>query len=108
MIGGCFEAPITKRGREKGIALDLKVSIDLTQMAVARARAADEPGAALNNLGNAELAFFVKNRVSKHLDTAQCYADAAHVVFKAAGANHYLAIADTRVDKIATRTAAIT
>ena len=59
-----------EKGRDKGIALDLKVSTDLAQMTVARARTADERGAALNNLGNVELAFFVKNRVSKHLDTA--------------------------------------
>ena len=97
-----------EKGRDKGIALDLKVSIDLAQMTVARARTAYERCAALNNLGNVELAFFVKNRVSKHLDTAQGHADAAHAVFKAAGANHYLVIADTRVDKIATRRAAIT
>jgi hypothetical protein len=59
-----------EKGRYKGIVLDLKVSIDLAQMTVARARTAYKRGAALNNLGNVELAFFVKNRVSKHLDTA--------------------------------------
>lgn len=38
-------------GRDKGIALDLKVSIDLAQITLARATTADERGAALNDLG---------------------------------------------------------
>ena len=37
-------------GRDKGIALDLKVSIDLAQITLARATTADERGAALNDL----------------------------------------------------------
>ena len=37
-------------GRDKGIALDLKVSIDLAQIIAARATTADERGAALNDL----------------------------------------------------------
>jgi tetratricopeptide (TPR) repeat protein len=42
-----------EKGRDKGIALDLKVAIDLAQMKVARARTADERGTALNDLGAA-------------------------------------------------------
>lgn len=61
-----------------------------------------------NNPGTVELAFFVKNELSKHFDTAQGHADAAHALFKAAGASHYLAIADRRLEKIATHRAAIT
>lgn len=40
-----------ENGRDKGIALDLKVSIDLAQITAARATTADERGAALNDLG---------------------------------------------------------
>jgi hypothetical protein len=43
-----------------------------------------------NNLVSVELAFFDKNGVSKHLDSALGHAEAAHAVFKAAGASHYI------------------
>ena len=141
-------------GRDKGIALDLKVSIHLAQITLDRATIADERGTALNdlaislrtlgerdsdtvrleqaveayqraleertqdrvpmnwaatqnNLGVVELAFFDKNGLSKHLDRAQDYADAAHGVFEAAGASHYLAVVQGQRDAITARWAAI-
>lgn len=39
-----------EKGRDKGIALDLKVSIDLAQITAARATTSDERGTALNDL----------------------------------------------------------
>ena len=60
------------------------------------------------NLAGVELAFFDKNGLSAHLDTAQAHADAAHAVFEATGASHYLAVLQKLRDKIAARRAAIT
>ena len=134
-------------GRDKGVALDLRVSIALARLLVGRAEGRDETGAALNDLGIAlatlgardsgterleqavaayqqalkeytrdrvpldwamtqynwaktELTLFEKTAQAAHLDRAQDLLRAAAAEFAAAGASHYVDVAEGLQAKI--------
>jgi tetratricopeptide (TPR) repeat protein len=59
-----------EKGRDKGIALDLKVSIDLAQITLARATTADERGIALNDLATSLKTLGARDSDTKRLEQA--------------------------------------
>ena len=55
------------------------------------------------NVANVEIAFFDKTADPAHLTAARTYAMVAREVFVAAGADHYVAMADVQLTEITTR-----